>query len=89
MFENGLLKTILIGVGALLVAPLAFSAIRPLTKQAIKSGIFVTGKVKEMFAEAGEQLGDIVAESKAEMATGAAAKATVAQAAVGNETQAV
>jgi hypothetical protein len=85
MFENGLLKNALIGVGAVLVAPLAFSVIRPLTKQAVKGGLVVTGKVKEMFAEAGEQWSDIVAEAKTEMAAGAVAGATIAQTAAGAE----
>jgi hypothetical protein len=84
MFENGLLRSILIGAGAVLAAPLAFSVLRPLTKQVVKGGLVATGKVKEVFAEAGEQWSDIVAEAKAEMAAGVAG-ATVAQAAGGEE----
>jgi hypothetical protein len=41
---------------------------------AIKGGIYVFDKAQDMVAEAGEQLSDLVAESRAEMAASAAAR---------------
>ncbi|HKJ33447.1 MAG TPA: DUF5132 domain-containing protein [Balneolales bacterium] len=55
------------GIGVVLVAPLLISSLRPVTKEAIKAGIYVSDKVKEFTAETGEQVADLVAEAKAEM----------------------
>lgn len=58
---------IIAGLGVVLVAPLVISSLRPVTKEAIKAGMYVSDKVKEFAAETGEQFSDIVAEAKAEM----------------------
>jgi Protein of unknown function (DUF5132) len=62
----------LIGVGAVLLAPVIVPAIagglRPVVKTLVKGGIMITDKVNSMVAEAGEQLDDLVAEVRAEMA---------------------
>lgn len=55
------------GIGVVLVAPLVISSLRPVTKEVIKAGIYVSEKMKEFTAETGEQISDIVAEAKAEM----------------------
>jgi hypothetical protein len=65
--------TVLIGVGAVLLAPFLLPTLRPLTKRVVKSGLQVAGKAKELVSEAGEQFSDIVAEARAEIATGATA----------------
>lgn len=64
--------TVLLGVGTVLLAPFLIPALRPLTKTVVKSGILVGGKARELVSEAGEQLSDIVAEVRSEMAVGAA-----------------
>jgi len=62
----------LIGVGAVLLAPVIVPAVagglRPVVKALVKGGIMVTDKVNSMVAEAGEQLDDLVAEVRAEIA---------------------
>ena len=62
----------LLGVGAVLLAPVIVPAVagglRPVVKTLVKGGIFVTDKVNAFVAEAGEQLDDLVAEVRAEMA---------------------
>jgi Protein of unknown function (DUF5132) len=64
--------TVLLGVGTILLAPFLLPTLRPLTKTVVKSGLLVGGKARELVSEAGEQLSDIVAEARAEMAVGAA-----------------
>src|SRR5262245_44903911 len=65
--------TVLIGVGAVLLAPFLLPTLRPLTKTVVKSGLQVAGKARELVSEAGEQFSDIVAEAKSEIAAGGAA----------------
>jgi uncharacterized protein DUF5132 len=64
--------SILIGVGLALAVPIILPAIgavaRPLAKELIKGYLMFADKVKEMAAEAGEQLSDVVAEVQAERA---------------------
>jgi hypothetical protein len=63
----------LVGIGAALVAPVVFpalgSGIRPLAKSIVKGGIVVYDKAKELVAEAGEEMSDLVAEVRSEMET--------------------
>jgi hypothetical protein len=80
VFEDGLgslLPAVLIGAGAVVAAPLIlpsmFSGLRPVAKKLIKGGIIVADKAKEIFAEAGEEFGDVLAEARAELAAEAAA----------------
>ncbi len=74
---GGWIPTALIGVGVALAAPIllpaAASGFRPLAKTVVKEYLAVAESVKEVVAEAGEQLSDLVAEAQAERAAGAAA----------------
>ena len=73
LFDNGLKvgTSILIGLGALLIAPVVIpsvgSVIKPLAKATIKSGIIFFQKGRELISEAAEALEDITAEVKAEL----------------------
>jgi len=60
-------KAIVFGVGALLLAPTVLSLLKPVAKATIKTGVVLYEKTKGSVAEAGEVLGDIVAEAKAEV----------------------
>ena len=66
------LPAALVGVGAVLVAPLVLpvvgSVARPVAKGAIKGYLALVDGTKEWFAEASEQWSDLVAEAKAEHA---------------------
>ncbi|MHC1728210.1 MAG: DUF5132 domain-containing protein [Syntrophobacteraceae bacterium] len=77
LFDNGLrLGTIgtglAIGVGALVLAPVVFPAVaavvRPIAKAAIKSGLILVEKTRELIAETVESVEDMKAEAQAELA---------------------
>ena len=72
MLKGGL-PGVLLGVGVALAAPVilpaAAAGARPLAKALIKGGILVAATVREVVAEAGEQLSDLVAEVQEEGAT--------------------
>jgi hypothetical protein len=75
LFEDitkGGFSTLLIGVGAAIVAPTLLPAIgsslRPLAKAVVKGGVMVYDSLKESVAEAGEQFNDLVAEARSELA---------------------
>jgi hypothetical protein len=67
---------VLLGVGVALAAPIllpaAAAGARPLAKALIKGGLAVAETVREVVAEAGEQLSDLVAEVQTERANGTA-----------------
>jgi hypothetical protein len=69
---KGSLPSILIGVGAAIVAPVVLPAIgavaRPLAKRAIRGCLAVSDYFKEFASEARESLTDLVAEEKADRA---------------------
>lgn len=69
---KGPLSTVLLGLGVAMVAPTVFPALttglRPLAKALVKGGLSLYDAAKEGVAEAGEQLNDLVAETRAEMA---------------------
>jgi hypothetical protein len=69
---KGGFSTLLVGVGAALVAPTVLpalaSSLRPVAKILVKGGVMVYDAVKESVAEAGEQFTDLVAEARAEIA---------------------
>ena len=75
-FLQNMMKTrsgqVTLGVGAALVAfaalPAVISATRPVARIAIRSGILLLEKSREAIAEASEDLDDLVAEVKAELA---------------------
>lgn len=56
-----------------IVVPVVIAGLRPVAKTAIKGGIYVLDKAQDMVAEAGEQLSDLVAGSRAGMVAAAAA----------------
>ena len=64
-------KSIAIGAGLVLLAPVAVSTLsvvmKPLTKSLIKSGILLSEKMKLTYAETREVFEDLTAEAKAEM----------------------
>jgi Protein of unknown function (DUF5132) len=76
-FGGSLVPNLLVGTAVVLVAPIVapalFAGIRPVAKTVLKGGVYVYDKAREVVAEAGEQMSDIVAESRAEMAVAAAA----------------
>ena len=79
IFESALLPGIALGVAAV-AAPKYFprlaGALNPLFKSTIRGTYKLAQKSKEMFAEAQEQVHDIMAEVKAEDEAAAAAKET-------------
>lgn len=68
---KGSFSTVLFGLGVAIVAPTVIpalaSGLRPLAKVLVKGGITLYDAAKEGVAEAGEQLSDLVAETRAEM----------------------
>lgn len=62
---------ILIGVGALILAPMLFPAVgsilKPIAREAVKGGLILVSKGRELVAETIESLEDIAAEAKAEL----------------------
>jgi hypothetical protein len=74
---ESLVPNLLVGAAVVLVAPIVapalFAGIRPVAKTVVKGGVYVFDKAREVVAEAGEQMSDIVAEARAEMASSAAA----------------
>jgi hypothetical protein len=63
---------LLLGLGVAMAAPNVIptvaSGLRPLAKALVKGGLTLYDALKEGVAEAGEQLNDLVAETRAEMA---------------------
>ena len=81
-FGGSLVPNLLVGTVVVLVAPIVapalFAGIRPVAKTVLKGGVYVYDKAREVVAEAGEQMSDIVAESRAEMAAAASAATAAA-----------
>jgi hypothetical protein len=71
MLKSDLTKGIAIGIGAAVVAPMAYSLLagsgRPLARAAVKAGILLFEKAHETVAELGEVFDDLVAEAEAEL----------------------
>lgn len=65
---------VLVGLGLVVAAPTVIpalaSGLRPLAKILVKGGLTLFDVVKESVAEAGEQINDLVEETRAEMAEG-------------------
>ena len=73
LIEAELIPGILIGVAAMLapnLLPKVGNGLRPIVKGIVKAGYTLTERARETFAEAGEQMQDIVAEVRAEQHTG-------------------
>lgn len=84
LFDNGMkLGTgVVVGIGALLLAPVIIPAlgavIRPMARAAIKGGLMVVERTRELAAEAAETISDMKAEAEAELAAEREAKAGTA-----------
>lgn len=73
-FKKGTPLGIVIGVGATVLAttvapmlPALVRAARPTARAAIKSGLLLAERGRELIAEAGEEFEDILAEARAEL----------------------
>jgi hypothetical protein len=75
-FGESLLSNLLLGAAAVVLAPIVVPAVlagmRPVAKTVVKGGVLVYDKAREMVAEVGEQMGDLVAEARSELTTSAA-----------------
>ncbi len=67
-------RTLAIGVGALVLTPIVIPLLKPVAKATVKTGVILYQKTKGTLAEAGEVMGDIIAEAKAEVIAEQAAK---------------
>jgi hypothetical protein len=80
---KGAVPSILVVLGVAMAAPIVLPAVaavsRPLAKSLIKGYLVLADTIKEFAAEAGDQVGDLVAEVKGERAgtVGVAAEAAV------------
>jgi len=83
--NDDLFKGVAIGIGVVVLVPLAIAAlapvVKPLVRSAMKSGIRVYEKGRESLEEFGETVEDIVAEVEEEMIDTHAAKEAVVEAA--------
>jgi hypothetical protein len=74
---GSLASNLLIGAAAVVLAPIVlpavFAGMRPVAKTLVKGGVLVFDKTREMVAEAGEQMSDLVAEARSELAVSAEA----------------
>lgn len=66
---------------AIVALPVLFRAAKPVVRCAVKSALLAGEKAREVFAEAGEALEDVVAEVHAELAEKRAVVETAAEAA--------
>ncbi len=60
-------RTLAIGIGALVLTPIVIPLLKPVAKATVKTGVILYQKTKGTLAEAGEIMGDIVAEAQAEV----------------------
>jgi hypothetical protein len=68
--EGGIIVTgLAIGIGAVIVAPLVIPVLRPAAKTALKAGLAAYDQGRVMLAELNEQVEDMMAEVRADMAT--------------------
>lgn len=67
-------RTLAIGVGAVVLTPILIPLLKPVAKATVKTGVILYQKTKGSLAEAGEVMGDIIAEAKAEVAAEQMAK---------------
>jgi hypothetical protein len=80
---GSLMSNLLIGAAAIALAPIVVPAVlagmRPVAKTLVKGGVMVYDKTREMVAEVGEQMGDIVAEARSELTASAASQGSPAE----------
>ena len=68
LLKNDIANGVAIGLGIAAAGLMLAPALRPMTRAAVKSGILLFEKGREWMSEAGEQLEDLVAEVRAELA---------------------
>ena len=68
VLKSDITKGVAIGLGVAAAGLMLFPVLRPTARAAVKSGILLFEKGREWVAEAGEQLEDLVAEVRAELA---------------------
>jgi archaellin len=70
-FKGNILAGIAFGIGAAIIAPVIIpilsAAVKPMAKVAIKEGMLLYEKGKEMVEEARETIEDLVAEARSEV----------------------
>jgi hypothetical protein len=75
---GSLVPNLLIGAAAIVLAPIVvptvLAGMRPVAKTLVKGGVMAYDKTREMVADVGEQMGDLVAEVRAELTTSTAAE---------------
>ena len=80
---GSLMSNVLIGAAAIVLAPIVVPAVlagmRPVAKTLVKGGVMVYDKTREMVADVGEQMGDIVAEARSELTASAASQGSPAE----------
>jgi hypothetical protein len=78
---GSLVSNLLIGAAVIVLAPVVVPAVltgmRPVAKTLVKGGVMAYDKTREMVAEVGEQMSDLVAEARAELTAPAAAAESV------------
>ncbi|MGQ9680947.1 MAG: DUF5132 domain-containing protein [Anaerolineae bacterium] len=62
------IRGVLIGIGLALVAPALLKRGRPLARAAVKAGIILGEQARESLTRVGEDLADLVAEARIELA---------------------
>ncbi|TJW13205.1 MAG: DUF5132 domain-containing protein [Mesorhizobium sp.] len=68
-FKGGNIATgLAFGVGAVFLAPLAVSVLRPVSKAVLKAGLIAYDQGRVAVAEMNEMTSDLVAEARTEMA---------------------
>jgi hypothetical protein len=70
---GGVLTTLAIGVGVVVLAPIVIPMIRPLAKSAIKAGVVAYDQGRMALAELTTAADGVIAEARAEMAEAARA----------------
>lgn len=65
--SKGILVGIAVAIAAPILLPVVGAAVRPVVKTAIKGGLLLYQKGREMVAEVAEKVEDIAAEAKAEI----------------------
>ena len=77
IFGESLVQNLLVGAAAVVLAPIVVPAVlagmRPVAKTLVKGGVIIYDKSREMVAEVGEQMSDLVAEARSELTAAAAA----------------
>jgi hypothetical protein len=68
LFKNDVAKGVAIGFGLAAAGWMLLPALRPVARQALKTGIVLAEKGREWAAETGEKFEDLLAEVQAELA---------------------